>query len=91
MEITLESIDAVRERTGGILNTRSFAQLPDSQYEAANYEVGSIVRNITNIDGEYTTKSTAMGGDETTADFANKKLNDTQLDFGFYSNYSFFI
>jgi len=81
----LNYLISVKERSAGTINTRSFGQLPDSQYDAASYEVCSIMRNVANIDDKYTTKSTAMGGDDTTADFANEKLSETQLDLGFYS------
>ena len=76
---------AVNERSAGTVNTRSLGMLPDSQYEAANYEVCSIMRNVADIDGKYTTKSTALGGDDTTSDFANNDLNEIQVDLGFYS------
>ena len=69
----------------GIFNTRSLAQLPDTQYDGSKYEVCPIISNITNIDDAYTTKSVAMGGDEDTADFANNELNNVLLDFGMYS------
>jgi hypothetical protein len=72
-------------RVGGIINTRSLRHLPDTQYDAESIEVCSVIRNVTDINGNYTTVSTAMGGDEITADYADNNLSETQLDFGFYS------
>lgn len=70
----------------GISNARSMTQLPDNQFENnGNFEVSSIIRNISDTSGKYTTESKAMGGDEETAVYANDKLSGVQLDFGFYS------
>ncbi len=76
----------LNERTAGISNPRSFAQLPDEQYDnAPSFEISSIIRNVTDSNGAYSTKSRAMGGDESTAEFADEELSDVELDFGFYS------
>ncbi len=88
-DLTTQLNERVNEgmTTAAIFNTRSFGQLPDDQYNSANYEVSSIIRSISDDSGYYTTKSTPMGGDENTADFAETTLNDKNLylDFGFYS------
>lgn len=70
----------------GISHARSMTQLPDNQFENnGNFEVSSVIRNIANTSGSYTTESKAMGGDAETAAYANDKLSNVQLDFGFYS------
>lgn len=71
--------------TAGTYNTRSFGILPETQFDAANIEVCSLMTNVTDDGGEYKTVSTPMGGDETTADFAEKELSGTLLDLALYS------
>ena len=73
------------EYIAGIAGTRSFALINETSFaNAANVEVAPIIRNTTDSDGNYTTKSTPMGGDEVTKAEANK-LSDIQLDYGYYA------
>jgi len=72
-------------RVAGIYNTRSFGLLPESQYNAEKIEVCSIIRNSADSEGNYSTVSKAMGGDKDTQDYANNKLNNKELDLGFYA------
>lgn len=69
----------------GIFNTRSFAQLPEDQYDSEKIEVGSLMTNIPDANSKSTTKCTPMGGDETTAEFVETELEGLRLDYGFYS------
>ena len=69
----------------GTYRTRSFGLLPETQYDAENIEVCSLMTNVTDDDGNYTTVCTPMGGDKTTADFATNKLSGSLLDLALYS------
>ncbi|MBQ9898868.1 MAG: GldG family protein [Ruminococcus sp.] len=66
----------------GISNTRSLYML-STDTEAI--EKSEIIENVQNsLTGEYTTVSTAMGGDSETV-AANSELSGINLDFGYYS------
>ena len=70
----------------GISYPRSLTEIPEDSFPAASYvERSSIIRNTTGNNGEYTTVSKSMGGDETTAKEADEKLSGIGLDFGYYS------
>ncbi len=87
----LMTVIAANYNVSGIYNTRSFGQLPETQYDSASIEVCSLLRNYAApaTDGSdavyYTTVSKAMGGDEDTKKYANTKLSNTQLDLAFYA------
>lgn len=73
------------EYIAGISGTRSFALIGETSFaNASDVEVSPIVKNVAGSDGNYTTKSTPMGGDETTKAEANK-ISDMTLDYGYYA------
>lgn len=77
------------EYIAGIAGTRSFGMMSEVAFEnSANVEVSAIISSAASYDAEgnqkYTTKSTPMGGDATTAAEA-EKLSDRQLDYGCYA------
>ena len=70
----------------GIAYPRSMTEIPEDSFPAASYfERSSIIRSIANPDGEYTTVSKSMGGDENTTAEADERLSGIPLDFGYYS------
>ena len=72
--------------TNGISNTRSFSLLPETAIQnSASLERNAIVVNLSDENGDYSTISHAMGGDDITAATAEGKLNKTGLAFGYYS------
>ena len=66
----------------GISNTRSLYQILNTG--SAYIEKSSIITNTADDLGSYTTKSTPYGGDDETAEEA-EKLSNIQLELGFYS------
>lgn len=70
----------------GISYARSVTEIPEDSFPGAAYtERSTIIRNVADENGNYTTASRSMGGDEVTAQQADEMLNDMVLDFGYYS------
>ncbi|MBR1823680.1 MAG: Gldg family protein [Ruminococcus sp.] len=71
--------------SAGISGTRSFALMSETSFaNAANVEVSPLIRNVAGSDGNYTTVSTPMGGDDVTEKEA-QKISGMQLDYGYYA------
>lgn len=84
-DLTSDIIDQVNAGNfiAGIANTRSLTEIPD--FAGGEYtEISSLIKNISS-NGEYTTISKSMGGDEVTAQQADEMLTNYALDFGYYS------
>lgn len=82
-DLTTEINSLVNDGTiGGISNTRSLYQLSGNNTEYI--EKSSIMTNVINSLGSATTTSIPCGGDDNTAESA-EKLDGFQLELGFYS------
>ena len=70
----------------GISYPRSLTEIPEDTFPKAAYvERSPIITNTTDGNGDYSTVSKSMGGDETTAKEADEKLSGIKLEFGYYS------
>ncbi|MCR5600543.1 MAG: GldG family protein [Ruminococcus sp.] len=70
----------------GISYPRSVTEIPEDSFPGAAYtERSTIIRNLADDSGAYTTKSKSMGGDDITAQQADEMLSGMVLDFGYYS------
>ena len=70
----------------GISYARSVTEIPEDSFIGADYtERSSIIRNVADANGNYTTASKSMGGDDVTAQQADDMLSGMMLDFGYYS------
>lgn len=70
----------------GISYPRSLTEIPEDSFPKAAYvERSPIIINTVDGNGEYSTVSKAMGGDETTQKEADEKLSGIKLEFGYYS------
>jgi hypothetical protein len=70
----------------GISYARSVTEIPEDSFPGAAYtERSTIIRNVADANGNYSTASRSMGGDDVTAQQADEMLSEMVLDFGYYS------